>query len=429
MKESKFMKKMLFMGDSNETYEFLKYAQKKGFYTIVTDYFEPQHSTAKLLANAYWMISTGELDQLEQKCKEENIWAVISGSSDFNIEMSIRLCKRIGLPCFCTENVWIASKDKELFKRLCREAGAPTPDDFEISSILNIQEVSKVKFPVVVKPVDMCANAGVSFCFNKEELIRAYRYAESLSNKDKIIVERMLHGIEFCSYYILAEGEAAFLTLCVRIPQSGQPSFCYSMNTTINNFTEQYLEEMDSPVKEVLKRIGCGEGVACVQCIWDNDGHFYAFEMCYCPETSLLIAPLRHVCPFDTIQWQFECAIGKKHLKSQLPSDLWRDFQGHANSYILFSRTDGVISEIKGLEAFDSFSNVELRVRVHVGDCIQKYYPLGNILFYTDSYEQTCKIIEQINENIQIKNTLGENVIIYFNNMESLNSLHNKNIN
>jgi len=426
MKESKFMKKMLFLGDSNETYEFLKCAKKEGIYTIVTDYFEPHHSTAKLLADDYWMISTGELNQLEQKCKEENVRAVISGSSDFNIEMSIQLCERIGLPCYCTGSVWNASKDKRLFKRLCREAGVPTPDDFNVSRALTEQEVRRVIFPVMVKPVDLCANAGVSYCYNKEDLISAYRYAESLSGGDKIIVERMLHGIEFCSYYILAEGEAAFLTLCVRLPQSGEPSFCYSMNTTMNNFTEQYLKEIDYPVKEVLNRIGCREGVACVQCIWDNDGHFYAFEMCYCPETSLLIAPLRYVCPFDAIQWQFECAIGKKHKKSQLPLNLWRSFRGLANSYILFSKTDGIISEIKGLETFDSFVNVELRVRVHVGDCIQKYYPLGNIQFYTDSYEQTCKIIEQANENIQIKNTLGENVVIYFNDMETLNTLQKK---
>ncbi len=420
------MKKMLFLGDSNETYEFLQYAKEAGIYTIVTDYFEPQHSTAKILADDYWMISTGELDQLEQKCKEENIGAVISGSSDFNIEMSIQLCKRMGLPCYCTEAVWTASKDKELFKRVCQEAGVPIPDDYEVSKALTRQEVSKVVFPVMVKPVDLCANAGISYCYNEEEFVKAYRYAESLSNKDKIIVERMLHGIEFCSYYILAEGEAAFLTLCVRLPQSGEPSFCYSMNTTMNNFTERYLKEMDSPVKEVLSRMGCSEGVACVQCIWDYDGHFYAFEMCYCPETSLLIAPLRHVCPFDTIKWQFECAIGKKHLKRQLPSNLWRSFCGYANSYILFSKTDGVITEIKGLEVFESFSNVELQIRVHVGDYIQKYYPLGNILFYTDNYEQICKMIEQINKNIQIKNTLGENVVIYFNDMNALSRLHEK---
>ena len=364
------MKKMLFLGDSNETYEFLEYAQKEGIYTIVTDYFEPEHSTAKLVADAYWMISTGELEQLEQKCKEENIQAIISGASNFNIEVSIQLCQRIGLPCYCTENVWNASIDKELFKKLCREAGVLTPCDYKLTKNLTKEEVNRIVFPVMVKPVDLCANAGVSYCYNKKDLIKAYRYAEALSNRDKIIVERMLNGIEFCSYYILAEGEAEFLTLCVRLSQPGIPSFCYSMNTTMNNFTNQYLEEMDSSVKEVLKKIGCCEGIACVQCMWDVDGHFYAFEMCYSAETSLLIAPLRNICSFDPIKWQFDCAIGKKHFRKQLPINMWKSFRGYANSYILFSRMDGIISEIKGLDVIDSFPNVELRIRVHVGNSI-----------------------------------------------------------
>lgn len=61
------------------------------------------------------MISTEDIDVLEQKCKDENIQAVISGSSDFNIEMSIQLCKRLELPCYCTKESWYASKDKVFF--------------------------------------------------------------------------------------------------------------------------------------------------------------------------------------------------------------------------------------------------------------------------------------------------------------------------
>lgn len=417
------MKKMLFLGDSNETYELLQCAKLNNIYTIVTDYFPPEHSTAKLLADEYWMISTGDTNVLEQKCREENIQAVISGSSDFNIEMSIQLCKRLELPCFCTEEIWYASKDKEFFKMICRETGVLTPKDYEVSSMLNDWELDSVTYPVMVKPVDLCSNAGVSYCYNKEEFIKAYRYAQSLSGKDKIIVERMLDGVEFCSYYILAEGEAAFLTLDIRIPQSGEPKYCYSMNTTMNYFTERYLKEMDAAVIELLKRIGCCEGIACVQCILDRDGHFYAFEMCYCPETSLLIAPLRKICGFDAISWQFDCAIGKRHSKNQLPKNIWKSFKGCANSYIIFSKKEGVISEICGLEEIKALPNVEIRFHVQEGDDVKKYYPLGNIMFALDDCNQVCEMIERINETIKITNELGENMIIYFTDYEVLRDM------
>lgn len=420
------MEKILFLGESNGTYEFLKYAKEEGMYTIVTDYFPPQHSKAKLLADEYWMISTGELDILEQKCREENIEAVVSGFSDFNIEMAIKLCKRLGLSSYCTEEVWNASKDKVFFKRLCKEVGIPIPVDYKVSNRLTKEELDNIIFPVMVKPANLCANAGVSYCYNKEELVKAYHYVESLSDRSEIIVERMLRGVEFCSYYVLAEGEASFLTLDIRIPQSGEPKYCYSMNTTMNHFTKRYLEEMDEAVVKLLKRIGCREGIACVQCIWDYDGLFYAFEMCYCPETSMLLSPLRKICRFDAISWQFDCAVGKKHLKEELPVDLWKSFDRCANSYIFFSRKEGVISKIEGLDVIKLLPNVEIYFWVQEGDGIKKYYPLGNIRFDTDDCEQTCEIIKKINKTIKIQNAYGENMIIYFTDLAILNDMYEK---
>lgn len=414
------MKKLLFLGDSNGTNELLQYAKKRGIYTIVTDYFPPSHSNAKFLSDDYWMISTGELDKLERRCREDNIGAVISGSSDYNTEKCIQLCERLQLPCFCTEEVWKASTDKILFKKLAQESGVLIPTDYEVSAELDRKELDNIKYPVMVKPVDLCANEGVSYCYNEEQLVKAYQYAQSLSDKDKIIVERMLKGVEYCSYYVLAEGEASFLTLDIRIPQSGEPRCCYSMNTTMNNFTKQYLREMDSSVIKLLKKMGCREGIACIQGIWDYDSHFYAFEMCYCPETSYLISPLRRICSFDAISWLLDCAVGVQHSKDRLPQNIWKSIHRCANSYILYSNRAGEIAEIKGIDVIQSLPNVEVRLFIHKGDSIKKYYPLGNIRFDTDNYNQTCDIINQINCNLQIRDIYGENVLIYFNDFKML---------
>lgn len=410
------MKKILFLGDSTETCEFLECAKKEGFHTIVTDYNDPKYSTAKLLADEYWMVSTADLDTLEQKCKDENIQAVISGASDFNIEMMIKLCERLNLPCYCNEEVWNNTKDKILFKKICRESGVLVPEDYEVSSILSYEELQEVKFPVMVKPVNLNANIGVSYCYNLNDLIAAYRYAESLSlhQDDKIIVERMLSGIEFFCYYVLAEGEASFLTIGIRLPQPNEPKFCYSMNTTINSFTDRYLREVNSSMIEVLKKLGCREGIACVQCMLDEDNHFYAFEMCYSAEASLLLAPLRYVYDFDAIKWQFECAIGKKHFVNQLPHINRSSNDRCANSYILFSNKDGIISEINGIETIKQIPNVTCTIHVHEGDKAKKFYPLGHIMFDTDNCEQICEIIKLINTNVSIKNSLGEDLIIHY---------------
>lgn len=408
------IRKILFLGDSSETREFLQQARQEKFYIIVTDYFEPEHSTAKLLADEYWMISTGKLDILECKCRQNNIEAIISGASDYNIGMVIQLCKRLNLPCYCTEDVWYNCNNKEIFKKICKDVGVSIPTEYEVSTKLLQEEIGKVRFPVIVKPIDLCSSQGVSYCYNRDDLIKAYRYAEMLSKRDKIIVEQMLAGREFFAYYVLAEGKAAFLTLGVRLSQQGEPRFCYSMNISTNNFTNRYLNEMNFAVIEMLERHNCREGIVCVQCMMDSDDKFYALELCYSAEASILINPLRKVCDFDAIKWQFDCAVGIKHSVAELPNITGNGFSRGANSYILFSNKEGIVSQIEGIDKIESLPNVEVCMHVHIGDNIRKYYPLGHIMFDTDNYDQTCEIIRLINQNVYIKNTENEDVLIYF---------------
>ena len=124
------MEKLLMMGTGLAGKEIVEYAKSQGVFTIVTDYLEPEKSTAKLVSDDYWMINTGDLDELEVKCRAEGITAVICGVSEFNLEMTMALCKRLGLPCYCTPEAWHYSRDKADFKDLCKKIGAPVATDY-----------------------------------------------------------------------------------------------------------------------------------------------------------------------------------------------------------------------------------------------------------------------------------------------------------
>ncbi len=272
----------------------------------------------------------------------------------------------------------------------------------------------------MVKPIDLCANAGISYCYTKKELIDAHQYARSLTKREEIIVEQMLTGKEFFAYYVLAEGEAAFFTLGVRLSQPGEPRYCYSMNTSMNSFTEKYLEEMDASVKKLLRKIGCREGIACVQCMMDSMENLYAIEMCYSVEASILLEPLAKVFNFDGIAWQLECALGIKHTKEQLLRINKHNFERCANSLILYANKEGIVDELNGFDIISRYSNIRMKLYVHLGDVIRKYYPLGIIMFDTDDCEQACRMLDIINETVHIINTSGEDVLIRFSDYDAL---------
>ena len=129
------MEKLLMLGTSLASEEMVKYAKSQGVYTIVTDPRPPEESTAKLIADEYWMINTIDYDTLEKKCREEGVTAVICGVSELCLEATMELCKRLGLQSYCTPEAWHYSRDKADFKELCHVVGAPVAADYYLSGM------------------------------------------------------------------------------------------------------------------------------------------------------------------------------------------------------------------------------------------------------------------------------------------------------
>ena len=414
------MKKLLMLGTSYGSMEMLRYAKEKGIYTIVTDYMEPEQSPGKLISDEYWMINTGELDELEAKCRAEGVNGVVCGVSEFNLEMCMALCERLGLQCYCTPEAWHYSRDKTDFKALCRELCAPLPTDYYVSEALTDEELDAVKFPVVVKPVDLSCNRGISYCHNRQELIEACRYARSMSKSSKIVVERMLKGEEWYGFYSLAQGQVSLMALCAMYAQPGEPKFCYSITTTISTNVERYVQEIDPYIQQALKAVGCREGIAWVQVMLDEDGHFYIIEMGYRLDGDMMFIPIKNVLGFDTVAWLVDYAMGAENDPARLPPSQKRAYRRCGSSYMLWTNKGGVIAEIKGLEEIAALPGVTVDSLARVGDEIHPYMPLGDILFHTDDCEQTCDFIRRVNETVSVTNTAGENVLIYYTDLDYL---------
>lgn len=418
------MKKLLMLGTSYASCEMVKYAKSINVYTIVTDYLEPEQSVAKLIADEYWMINTADVDTLEKKCREENVNAVCCGISEFNLEMALELGKRLNLKTYCTPEAWHFSRDKEDFKALCRKLNAPIAKDYFLTAALTDEEIAKVEFPVVVKPVDLSGNRGISYCNNKEELIEAYKYALSCSKSDKIIVEKMLHGEEWYGTYACANGEVSLVALNAMYAQPGEPKNCYTITTTVSNHVERYCNEISPKIEEVLKAVGCTDGIAWVQVMLDEDDKFYIIEMGYRMDGEMMFLPYKDLCGFDTIKWLVETALGIEHNSSQLPKRQLKAFTETATGMELWTNKSGVITRMEGYDEIAKIPGVFVENLKQVGDNAQIYRPVGVITFATKTFDEMRKLIEQVNETVHCYNENGEDMIIKYTDFDYLESVY-----
>lgn len=413
------MEKLLMLGSSNGSREIILEAKKRGYYTIVTDYLEPEKSRAKLISDEYWMISTDDFEALEQKCKEENITGIMPGVSTFNISATIELTKRLGKQCYATLDAWQYTMDKRMFKDLCIEHNVPVAKDFFISDNPTEEEINGIDYPVVVKAIDQSANRGMSYCFKPSEIQSACDVARAVSKSNTVVIEKMLRGHEYTAWYALSDGKASLINFSKMYNKEGYPSNCYSITTTYTDNLDKYLEEVDPYIQEAFLSAGCKEGIAWIEMMLDTDQHFYVLEMGYRMSGDMMARVHREVSDFNSYAWLLDIAMGKKHTVADLPKPQRKLPERFGCSYILWSKEAGTITEWSGFEKIGGKYHLNVETALGIGSKVRKHQYLAVITFDASSFEEMCDVIQMINDNVIICNE-NENIIIYYDDFASL---------
>lgn len=200
-------KKLLIMGATSGEVPIVERAKKFGIYTIATDYHtDYSYSPAKLVADEAWDVSWSDVDTLEKLCRENSVDGVTAGFSEFRVENTIKLCERLGLPCYATMEQLDITRDKIKFKNVCRANGVPVVREY-----VSVEDVQK--YPVIVKPTDRAGTIGVTVAENHEELIAAYDYAMEMSVCKSVIIEDFIcDATEVDAYYMIMDGKITLMT-------------------------------------------------------------------------------------------------------------------------------------------------------------------------------------------------------------------------
>ena len=117
------MKKILILGGTAQQIKLVEAAKKMGVYTIVTDYLVD--SPAKKVADEAWMLNIKDVDQIVERCKQEQVNGVICGYIDPCQRPYQQICDALDLPCYGTKDQFFYMTDKHAFKKMCMENGNP----------------------------------------------------------------------------------------------------------------------------------------------------------------------------------------------------------------------------------------------------------------------------------------------------------------
>jgi len=273
------MDKVLLLGNNLHVDKIIELLKKRGMYSIVTDNLSLEDSPVKKMADEYWDISVMDIDGLEEKCRKEGINAVLCGASEVCMEANKLLCKRLGLPFYVSDRAYEIVNDKQLFKNECRKYGIPVAADYELSIDFNTEDLKKISYPVVVKPVDGGYSLGMHICYTEEELIEGYKDAYDKSSAKKVVVEKYYSGEEIMVLLVFSNGKATVIESSEVFGEK-QKGYPFLIGCTPTKYMSVIEEKILNPAKEMFKDMRCLEGIGSIQCVMEK-GELAVIEMNY----------------------------------------------------------------------------------------------------------------------------------------------------
>ncbi len=270
-------KKLLILGANPETVPLVKIANTMGVLTIVTS--NRPNDPAKKFAWKPSDVDGLDVPGLIALAKHENVDGVLVGVSDILVPVYCKVCEALGLPCYATQNIVDIFSYKDTFKSVCERYGIHGIPEYYLDAEMRSEDLSKIRYPVMVKPVDSYSGLGMSVVHSEAEIRPAVEKALAASRAKRFIVERYMLCDDMGMYYTFKDGYCSASCIYDRYTSDEQPGLsrvCLG-GTYPSKHIGQYFERMHNNAVRMFREIGIQNGVLMLSGFYE-DGEFYVYD-------------------------------------------------------------------------------------------------------------------------------------------------------
>lgn len=408
--------KLLILGVDSSTRDVLAYAASRSVYTIITDYLPVEKQPVKALADENWTLNITDLDQLEQRCKEEQVTAVFAGNHELCLDMTRQLAGRLGFPFYASDKGWAAARNKTIFKSYCAGCGLDTPKRYPLTEAFDTELLEKIDYPVITKPSDASSQKGFHICRTEEELREGYEDALGYSDNRDIIVEDYIEGPEFDIICYVHEGQLQILCMNDRLGAmvNGRMNQTFTPNQSLwlEDFTRKHLGQLQSMAGAIEYR----EGALFFQAIY-RDGRYYFLEMGLRLDGISCWSTVSSYVGFNYLNCMVDIALGRKP-EADFSGRITDRDQMHSAIYLYWANP-GKIDRIEGLEKIKAMEGVTVSMERFVpGDTVKRTDNMLQIAYFIGIVGSSSKDLADklrfINENLYLVNEQGENMMVCY---------------
>ena len=406
------------MGGNPETSVLVEKANQIGVYTVVAD--PNPESPAKSFSNKKYDIDGFDIPNLIKVAKSEDVDGILVGVADILVPPYLELCEALKLPCYATKRIIDALSSKDGFINVCRRYGINVIPSYRLNKSFNSTDLNKIKYPVIVKPVDNGGGVGISICNNEDELILGAKNAINNSKKGLFITEQYMNSDDIVAYYTFKDGEIFLSAIADRITtkKQGKSSPVCIASIYPSKHAKKYYNTIHPKMSRMFRGIGVKNGVLAIQYFVKNN-NFYAYDPGFRLQGEGMDIYINEINGFDhrlmLINFALSGSMGVEDLTER--NDFLLSGKHACTLWVLLNY--GVIDKINGLEELENDPSVIfIMQRFFEGDKVLQYMignekqVLARIYVVTKTKKDLFLKIDEIKSSLSVFDENGNDMIV-----------------
>lgn len=411
-------KKLLILGGNPETSALVKVANDMGVKTIVTS---GRHSDdAKKFSWKAFDVDGMDVPGVVALAKQEKVDGLLVGVADILVPSYCKVCEELGLPCYATQKIVDVFSFKDVFKETCEKYGIHGIPEYKLDAEMRPEDVAKIRYPVMIKPVDNGGGVGMTVVYNESELKAGVEKALNASKKKKFIVEKYMQCEDMGMYYTFKDGYCSASCIYDRYTTDEQPGLsrvCLG-GTYPSKHLNDYFDKMHDNVLKLYKDIGIKNGVLMLSGFYEN-GEFYVYDTGFRLQGEAPHLLIKAIHGFDQREMLIRFALTGSEGELDLAKEDDTYLRGKWAATVWFLLKKGIISKIEGLDNLETDNRVVANAqRLFEGQTVPQEW-IGNekqvltrLYLVCDSKEELRDTIVEYQNKVKVFDENGNNMLL-----------------
>lgn len=288
--------------------ELIKQLKSRGIITVLAD--GSANALARPYADVFYHANIFDIPTIKEIAEKEKVDFVITVCADQVLLVVAEVSEMLGLPCYIDFKTAQDVSDKIRMKRVFREIGVPTTNYVETDH-LDLDVISKLRYPLVVKPVDAYSSRGVRKAENIDELKKYYAEAQAISRSGGAIVEEFFQGDEISVDAFVVNGKAKILAVTNSEKIKNEDRFVIFRGRYPVAASDVVMRKIEEIAQKIADGFELVNSPLLIQLL-NNGDNVSVLEFCARTGGNMKWLLIKYSCGVDVIKATIDITLGKE---------------------------------------------------------------------------------------------------------------------